>query len=309
MRLQKNKSQPEQGRERRQVSPSSGQSPAFSYYNNRRTPDSGQTRQQDRLESPRTGKSRRLPAIRPLFVQAPLWIMLGIAVICVVKILSLSTNPKVIVIGKTSVAANYVQSTDVYAAAAHTILGSALTNRSKLTINLAGTAQSMERQFPELQVVSVGVPLIGSRPVVYIQVANPSLVLQTGNGNYALNKSGIVLAQLRSIPTQIPLVVDQSNQTPKPGKQYLPSSTVAFVDTVAFQLSAAHVDVSTYVLPANAPYELDVRVNGTPYSVRYNLQADPLVQSGAAIGTIQQLGNTVPSSYIDVRVPDRVYYK
>jgi hypothetical protein len=153
------------------------------------------------------------------------------------------------------------------------------------------------------------VPFLSSRPVLYIQPADPSLVLQTTQGNYALNQTGLVLSRLTHVPANVPVAVDQSGLTPRPGKQVLPGSTVLFAETVAYQFKAAQLTISTFVLPANAPYELDVRLAGRSYAVRFNLQADALTQSGAAIATLQQLGSAVPSQYIDVRVPGRAYYK
>jgi hypothetical protein len=220
----------------------------------------------------------------------------------------LNTNPKIVVIGKTAVSATYLQSSGTYAAAAHQLLAGSITNRSKLTVDLGGTASKLQQQFPELQTVSLGVPLISSRPIVYIQVAQPSLVLQTGHGNYALNSSGLVLARVQNLPNGVALLNDQSGNQPTPGKQYLPSSTVTFVQTVAYQLKSAHITVSTFVLPVSSPYELDVRLEGKPYMVRLNLTTDALTQSGAAIATINQL-SADPASYLDVRVPGRVYYK
>ena len=226
-----------------------------------------------------------------------------------VKVLFLSTSPKVVILGSTSVSSTYAQSAGVYAAAARAQLKSSVTSHSKLTVNLNGTSSALEHQFPELQAVSMTVPLVSNRPIVYVQVAQPSVIVQTGQGNYALNKSGIVLAKLHALPSGVPMVSDQSGGTPLPGKQYLASSTVAFVQTVAYQFAAAKLSVATFVLPSSSLYELDVRLDGKPYTVKCNLQGDPLVQSGAAIATLQQLSASQPVSYLDVRVPDRVYYK
>lgn len=253
-------------------------------------------------------KSRRVGRISPSSV--PFWLLVALAAVSAGKILWLSTNPKIIVLGKTPVSANYLQSSTVYEDAAHRLLAGSITGHSKLTVNVGGTVAGMERDFPELQNVSMGIPLINSRPILYLQLAQPSLVLQSSHGNYALNSSGIVLARLQSIPAQVPMVVDQSNAMPNPGKQFLPSSTVNFIQTVAYQLAAAKLTVSTFVLPAASPYEVDARLNGKPYVVRYNLQADALTQSGVTVAAIQHLGNaTTPGEYIDVRVPGRAYYK
>jgi hypothetical protein len=124
------------------------------------------------------------------------WLLLGIAAVCVAKILFLSNNPKIVVVGKNAVTADYVQSVSVYEASARKLMGSSITNRSKITVDLTGMSEKLRKQYPELQDVSMSVPLVGNRPIVYIQIAAPSLVLQTPTGNFALSSSGVVLARL-----------------------------------------------------------------------------------------------------------------
>jgi hypothetical protein len=307
----KKPSPPEQGREGRQVvRQGSTPSPAFSYYTNRPAdaPSERRTERQERGSNPIKEQSRGATP-RSWLSTAPFWLLLLVFGVCVVKVLALGTDPKIIVVGKSPTAANYMQPVPVYEAAGKKIFGSSLTNRSKLTVNLDGTAQALQQKFPELQNVSVSIPLVGTRPLVYVQVAQPSLIVTTPYGNYAVNSSGVVLAKLQTIPSGIPIVVDQSGARPKLGTQFLPGSTVAFAQTVVFQFNSAHLPINTFVLQPNAPYELDVRLNGQKYLIRMNIQADARLQSGAAAATLQQLGSAVPNEYLDVRTPDRAYYK
>jgi len=282
--------------------------PAFSYYTSR-TPDTAARRSQGQRQEAQKQDGQPNRPRRRMIAQVPLWLLLVLAVVCLVKLLLLGTNPKVVVLGKTTVSASYLQSPQVYQTAAHQTLDSSITNRTKITADLAGTADQLRRQFPELQAVSVTLPLIGNRPIVYVQVAQPSVIVQSTEGNFALNKSGVALARVSAIPAGVPTLVDQTGAVPHPGHQYLPGSTISFIQTVAYQFAAAKLSVAAYVLPAGRPYELDVRLEGKPYVVRFNLAAEALTQSGAAIATLQHLGGSQPVSYLDVRVPDRVYYK
>lgn len=282
------------------------------YYTNRvsegeRQSVSERRERTDQADAQRSGTGR----LQAFFSVALFWVLIAVVAVCAGKVLLLSTDPKVLIVGQTHTTAVYTQSAEVYEAAAQKLLATSVTNRSKLTMDSDGVARQLEAEFPELQAVSVSIPLVASRPVVYVQPASPSLVLKTTRGNYALNKSGLALTALRELPAGVPQVVDQSGITPHPGKQALPSSTVAFIQTVAYQLKAQKLSESAYVLPANAPYELDVRLANEPYDVRFSLRADALTQSGAAVATVQQLSKagTTPAAYIDVRVPGRVYYK
>jgi hypothetical protein len=61
-----------------------------------------------------------------------------------------------------------------------------------------------------------------------------------------------------------------------------------------------------------ATSELDVRVAGQPYFIKFNLQSgDARQQAGTFLATQSHLQsqNIVPSTYIDVRVDGRSYYK
>lgn len=305
----KGKNQPEQGRQRQARRAPMSDRPAFSYYASR-SPAATQARspRRDPVAANPPGKRWRLP-LRLRTAQLPFWVLLVVIVICVVKLLLLGTNPKIIVLGRTAATSTYIRSPDTYAAAAHKLLASSITNRTKLTADTGGVSRALRHEFPELQTVSLALPLIGNRPIVYVQAAPPSLVIQTEHGNFAINSTGVVLAQLQALPGGVPTVVDQSNDNPHAGKQFLPSSTVRFVQTLQFQLAAAKLPVSAYVLPAASPYELDLRLDGKPYLVKFNLQADVLTQSGAVVATIGQLGSAGPSTYLDVRTPGRVYYK
>lgn len=279
-------------------------SPAFSYYTSR-TPDSS-SRPEQRVSVAEQGNTRRDVKIT---TQLPLLFLAVITIVCLIKLLLLGTDPKVIMLGANDISASYVKPATTYQTAAQKLLASSITSHTKITVNLDGTATALRKQFPELQAVSVTLPLIGNRPIVYAQVAQPSVIVQSAHGNYALNGSGLVLSLVHTIPSGVPLLVDQSGVLLQPGRQYLPGSTISFIKTVAYQFDAAHLAVSAYVLPPGSPYELDVRLEGKSYTVRCNLAADALAQSGAAIATIGHLGASVPAAYVDVRTPGRVYYK
>jgi hypothetical protein len=118
-----------------------------------------------------------------------------------------------------------------------------------------------------------------------------------------------VLSSVSQLPSGVPLLVDQSSAQPRPGKQFLPGTTVDAIQTITYQFAAAKLAISTFVLPTDKPYELDVRLEGKPYAIRASVIGNVTVQSGAAIATVQKLGTSNPGNYVDVRVPGRVYYR
>jgi hypothetical protein len=293
--------------DRRRVVQGGGPKP-FSYYTSRISEAPAIPRTPARQAQMQVQTEQKPPA-RSWLSGWAFWVLLIVVIACAGKVLLLSNDPKIVIVGKTPVTASYIQSNATYAAAAQKLLAGSVTSRSKLTVDPTSVAAALKQQFPELLDVSMSIPLVSNRPVLYIQPATPTLILETAKGNYALNKAGVVLSRLHSLPADVPLVVDQSGLTPQGGKQVLPSGAVTFVTTVAYQFAAKHLSISTFVLSANTPYELDAHLEAQTYVVRFNLQTDALTQSGAALATLHQLDGAVPSQYLDVRVPSRVYYK
>lgn len=283
--------------------------PAFSYYASR-SPRIAASAEPLRRNSS-ASSSAPTPPGRHILKHWPQLLGLVIVLACVGKVLYVSSSPKIVV--KKTVSGQsetFLQPESVYAAAAAKFLKSGLANHLKPTADVTGISQILMRQFPELESVSVVLPLIGNRPIIYLTPAQPSLILQTTiSGNYALNNSGMVLARMSETSADSLVVRDETGSQLQPGKQVLPSATVSFIQTVAYQLKAARLQPQSFVLPATSAYELDVRLAGKPFVVRFNLQASALEQSGAVVVTITHLGSTVPSQYIDARVPERIYYK
>ena len=92
-------------------------------------------------------------------------------------------------------------------------------------------------------------------------------------------------------------------------KRLLPASHVAFMQKVDYQLTQKEFVIDRFILPKNSAYEVNVRLKGKPFAIRFNLAEDATVQSGAAVAVLEQLGEASPSTYLDVRVPGRAFYR
>ncbi len=143
----------------------------------------------------------------------------------------------------------------------------------------------------------------------------PTLILQTIAGNaYVIDDRGRALLPASQVPQisklSLPTVTDQSGLSIALGKVALPSSSVTYITEVVGQLRAQQLAIAALTLPA-ASSELDVRVSGAPYTIRFNLQGNARAEAGTYLAAIAQLNreHKVPSTYIDVRVDERAYYK
>lgn len=239
-------------------------------------------------------------------------ILITAILVCVVSALTLTPNAKIEPLKATDGSA-FLRDQATYQAAADKLLASSVWNRNKITIDTEKFSAQMVKQFPELSGVSVELPLLAHRPVVYLQPAQPALILATDSGSYVIDERGRALLPADGSPTQtkLPQVVDQSGLRVRLNQQALSSDDVRFIQTVIRQLAAKQFTVSSLVLPASSS-ELDARLAGKSYFIKFNLQDDnPRQQAGTFLATIANLQrkNTLPTKYVDVRVPGRAYYQ
>jgi hypothetical protein len=239
-----------------------------------------------------------------------------IIIICVLDILHLSANPKIVVLSS-STNQSFLRSTDIYQQAASKLFASSILNGNKITVNTAAVQQKLQQQFPELSDVSITLPLINHRPIVYISPTAPSMLLTTNGQTYALSAGGTVLLAADQLSTAVrqalPVVVDQTNQQVATGHEALPSSTISFIQTVVAELTAKSVATDSLTLPNTAAYELDVHPTGAGYFVKFNLHDSTTArqQAGTYLAVRDRLSSQgiTPASYIDVRLVGRAYYK
>lgn len=290
--------QPRQAAAKRPTKPSS--SAAFSYYASGRSAESKKHTIHPTGWLQKTWV-RNLPSI----------VALSVLLVIVLYCLGLSTNqPKVILSGSGA----GLRPVAVYQAGAQQILNQSLLSRTKFTINTAGFQQDFQDRFPEVSQVSLGLPLIGRRPVVSIVAAQPEIILTSNNQAYVIDKRGkaIMTAADLSLPARqkLPVINDQSGLQVKVGQTVLSSQNIRFVMIVLEQLGAKQLSTSTITLPA-IPHQLNIGISGQPYIIKFDFDSDAREAVGSFLATKQYLDQkqVVPAAYVDVRVDGRVYYK
>lgn len=310
----RNDAQRERLPERRTPPAPATQGRAFSYYANRSQSELnvGREAAADRSDA------RRMPGrLRTLGIRSG-WLALAVIVSGVVVYqMQLSSDVKVMSLVPAS-DAPFLRDTAQYGAAASKLIDGSATNRNKLTINTGGIATALRQQFPELQSVTVTLPIIGDRPTVFVRPADPSMVLVSGGDTFVIDQQGRALSATTSASQlerlKIPTVTDQSQLRYKLGEQALPRSITTFIQTVSRQLHAQNAEVRAMTLPAVAS-ELDVYLADTPYYIKYNLhdtdERAAEIQTGTYFAVSRHLAakRIVPTQYVDVRLQGRAYYK
>lgn len=304
-RRKKTSPSPEPSRRRAVQMSEQGRRTSFSYYSNRSVTPPGTNGR----DVP-TSRSRvdTTPTPQPFWRRRRLLPWLGIvAAMAIVGWLTFLSSSAVVLTMDTTGALTS-ETTAQYEETVQMLLGQSVLNRSKLTVNTSGIVQELQKRHPEIEHATLVVPIFGIRPRVYVSLSEPAFILQSQTTRYVLSASGYVTGTAEA-STELPLVVDETGETVMISKRLLPASHVAFMQAVDYQLTHKDFVIDRFILPKNSAYEVNVRLKDKPFVIRFNLAEDATIQSGAAVATLERLGDNIPSMYLDVRVPGRAFYR
>lgn len=315
----KKRQSPQPGRQRPQITPERRSSAVFSYHANNRSArpasgNPGRDLKAQQKEATKTAVAVRRRSRGGWLKRGPTVAALLLASVLLLVSTFLSAQPRIVRAGDGR-GEIFLRTQGAYQQAANDVVGGSLLNRTKFTMNTSQVAKQLSQRFPELERVIVTLPVFGHQPVVHITPATPALILSASSGqSYVLDIAGRALITPAQAPgvgrLGLPVVTDQSGLTLTPGNIALPSSTVAFITEVVGQLQAAHLTISSLTLPKGTS-ELDVRVSGSSYYVKYNVRGDARAEAGTFLAVKQKLDHDhkEPATYLDVRVDGRAYYK
>jgi hypothetical protein len=236
----------------------------------------------------------------------PTLVAVGAILLSVAYSTTLTTTPGIIFAGDTSA----YHPLSEYKMGITKILDSSFTNKSKLTINTGATQAAIIKAFPELDVATIGLPVIGRRPTITLHVRRPSLILTTKTNAFVIDTTGKVVAEskqlISSITASLLTVQDQSGLVLHVGDQALTSATITFIKNITAQLKAKQLILSGLTLPSGGN-EIDVHIKDLNYYIKTDSSGDARIQIGDFIALKDN--GTVPAEYVDARVEEKVFYK
>lgn len=237
---------------------------------------------------------------------APTLIALAVILISVVYSTTLTTPPGIKFVG---------DHTDYRTAAEYKngiskLLSSSLWNRSKLTLNTTTTEAAILKTFPEVDVANVSLPIIGRRPTVTLHVEKPALILTTKTNAFVLNNGGKIVAETKQLASGalagLITAQDQSGLVLHLGDQALTTDTMTFLYNVNAQLAAKQLTIDNVVLLGGGN-EIDVHIKNLPFYLKTDGSGDARVEIGSFLAA--QASGINPSTYMDVRIEEKIFYK
>lgn len=293
------------GRRQPNAQPSKNKA-VFSYYQNRETDiDASKSREKPSFLASVKARLRHIPTLIAgvLILASVLWA------------LSLSAQPRVSVVNEQDDARKAIlRPPEDYQATAAQLLQQSVVTRNKLTLDTGDIERSLQEQFSEITNVAVVLPIISRTPVVYVQIAEPILLLESGANKFVIDEKGRALINANQVGDLADLnlipVKDAAQLAIQPGSQVLTGHDVQFMRTIRDQLALKGLKVARMELPARAS-EVYVFIEGKPYYVKFTTTGDALQEVGTYLALNQHLEGkkVVPKEYVDVRVAERAYYK
>jgi hypothetical protein len=200
-----------------------------------------------------------------------------------------------------------------------------LVSQSKLLFRSADFEQAMRQEFPEIDQISAIIPLGGRKLDVNMTLSTPLAIVMNGSEKGIVDSTGTLVttnvnrllidSQNDSLP-QLRFSTPQDNFSS--GSVLLTSTEIELLQLILSELqsadlvidSAGSLQVSEFLFNVSDG-QLEVRFTGQPFYVKYSVYTDVRVQVGTMVQTFKQLNREgqFPTSYIDVRVPEKVYVK
>jgi len=203
-----------------------------------------------------------------------------------------------------------------YEAGVQSIFDSSVLYKNKLTLNSQDFELELEQKFPEIESSSVIVPLAGRELRVNIALASPLLRYSSQNQYGVIVDNGVYVQisedDYLSLST-LPVLSLQRDVAVSRGSQVLTSVEVGLLSLAVAELDGStetRPDVTSVLFDVERR-EIQLRFDGADYFAKLTPERESRGQIGALVATIADLSSSssLPETFIDVRVEDRVFIK
>ncbi len=181
----------------------------------------------------------------------------------------------------------------------------------KLTLQSRELESQIKKQFPEVSLASVSLPLMGNQPVVGLSFNSPALIVKNTTGKYLVGNDGRVLRMVGTTEANLPIVEDRSGVELKSGERVLNSDDTSFLVFVNQEVIANNLTVENIII-GDSPRDIRLQITGDDYFIKLNFTYDERQQLGALWSYRDKVGQDAsytPSEYLDVRIAERVFVK
>ena len=204
----------------------------------------------------------------------------------------------------------------VYEKAAQEVAKSNILNRSKFLFQEKDFELKMKQKFPEISQVSSLIPLGGRNLTVVISVSEPFAYVTNGTDSGIINNEGVLVTKNnQSVPTDLlKLRFTEPQSNFDVGSRILTTDEITTLALLQNEMNSLQFLDETNasikdILFNVAQGQIEANLNNKPIYIKLSTFTDAPQQVGGAKATLKELDskNTLPTKYIDVRVPGRTF--
>ncbi len=190
-----------------------------------------------------------------------------------------------------------------------------LRNRYILSLNKEEASAQIRDKRPDILAVDYAFsPFRGTLRVSLIQ--SPTVLIVQSKTNYALLNIDGVVSQIRQEPPTAdeirvyPLLIDDNSLPMETGKVGISKDIVTFIRDLEKAAQLKSLETHTYSLPA-VPREVRVKFADSKYYIKLSATQPASQQLQALVDIRNYLtkNNITPSEYVDLRIPEKAYYR
>ncbi|MCA9331205.1 hypothetical protein KC957_04080 [Candidatus Saccharibacteria bacterium] len=227
--------------------------------------------------------------------------------------LSLSGSPRVVVERVSGISPE--RDAQQYTQGVSDIWSGSWRNFSKLTTDTDHTEQEILSKYTELSQVRIQLPLLGRRPTIVLVPTAAAFRIESGGKAYYVSPDGKALLDTSVVDTGSSLLTvnDETSVEVSSGKQILSHAAAQFLVQLDAQLRAERVNSPVLTLSNQAANQVTMKTPDHDYYVKFQIDDPATVRQ--AVGSYITVRNhfassgSRPGEYVDVRIPDKVFYK
>lgn len=187
-------------------------------------------------------------------------------------------------------------------------IGGAWWQRNILFLPAKGLEETLLSKYPDqFSQIKISRDWLSRAVIVNVSERNAQLRWQTAQGDYGVDSQGVITGELgRGEAADMPLVIDSTNLDVKPGQQVAPARFITFVIQTRNLLDSQTKLKFVKGRITETTNELVVDT-----SQKYYLRLDTTRPASEQIVSLKALlaDGIKPSSYVDLRLPHKAYYR
>ncbi len=266
--------------------------------------DRVEERKLKRVQRQKAEKSTRLKGVLIKFVSF---------VVLVIVILALLSR---LFVGGAHVTLGGAQSPEsqaVLSQAADDYLDASFFRKFKVGINKAQLQEELEQLLPQYDSVKVDTSLFSNKVEIRAIERSPEVAYKlSGNESYLLDNEGVAYLQITTpVKGDLIKVADQTRIDVEVGDEVLARSTILFMNNFSKLLEQnTSLKINSFSIN-ETPRLVTVSLNNAPYQLKLNTARGAGEQMQDLVLVLKHLkkSNITPVSHVDLRIPDKTFYK